>query len=279
MASNVLVENNWFDQPTDGGSYAIVHQSRSRARSAELLRSVTTRSRRNPDLQRSPTYEGVEDQLGTSGAITYCGQQGVAFTRELLGQPANAARPTGFPLRPTLSTRAHSTSTSVRGSRRSAAGATESTDRSRHRRDRRPSESLPTPAPTSARPSMLSLGGQIGREIRLVRDPCGSRGRRNVYGQLRGRVTASEARAGEPALRATASAGPSSGLVYDAATRVVGVGTSSRYYVSPTAVGLGAIAIEHVFPGRAGASRLQGGPRTSVREPAGRRTERRTAAS
>lgn len=232
-ASNVLIENNWFDTPTDGGYYAVNLNPdpgtdprnfvfRYNSLDAGLL------------IYPEPTYLGSK-VIGNVGRVPYCGQTGIEYAGNVWANqrcgPTDRIAPAGyvdaegfdFHLRP--------------GSRAIAAGPVGSAPAVDLDGDRRPIRRAPDAGADQRETAALSLVGVVGRirlgmtEAQVVASYGRPRsvGRRRLDGGRSIRVARYAARGG--ALWA----------LYDRA-RVVGVGTSSSYYASVTGFGVGAAA-------------------------------------
>jgi hypothetical protein len=249
MPSNVLIENNWFDEPTDGGSYPIdIHPD-----DGSVPRNFTIRYNSLSGgilIYNEFVYDNVTISSNI-GRITYC-PRGVTFSRNFWSNRKCGA--TDKVARSGYVDPAHFDFHLARGSAAIAGG-----DASRRPvrdvdGDRRPSKIAPDAGADQREPATLNLGGQIGR-IRL-----GST--RAAVEALKGSGSASRTRVGGRAFERVTYRVPAGRLwaLYSGDT-VVGVGTSSRAY--STTGGLGAGSDRTRIPRPAVRSRCKAAMRTS----------------
>lgn len=230
-ATNVLIENNWFDTPTDGGYYAVNLNPdpgtdpknfvfRYNSLDAGLL------------IYPEPTYEGSR-VIGNIGRVPYCGQSGIQYAGNLWANQrcgsTDRLGPSGFVdaerfdfhLKP--------------DSRALGAAPVGDAPPSDMDGDRRPLRSAADAGADQRETAILSLKGVIGK-ARLG----GSEEQvRAFYGRPR-RTSLRRLSDGRVARVARYRAhGGALWVVYDG-KRVVGVGTSSPYYATPRGLGVGA---------------------------------------
>jgi hypothetical protein len=253
-ASNVLVENNWFDTPTDGGYYAVVINPepgsdpknfvfRYNSLDAGLL------------IYPEPTYEGSK-VIGNVGRVPYCGQRGVEYAGNVWANqrcgPTDRIGPAGYvdaerfdfhlgPRSPALGA--------------APAGIGPVVDMEG---DRRPIRRAPDAGADQRESAMLSLTGALG----VIRLGMAEKRVREFYGRprassLRRLSSGRTARVARYRIH-----GGQLWVVYDDVERVAGVGTSSSYYASPAGVGVG--AKDTSLPGQSRARACKGGARKVV---------------
>jgi len=249
MPSNVLIENNWFDEPTDGGSYPIdIHPD-----DGSVPRNFTIRYNSLSGgilIYNEFVYDNVTISSNI-GRITYC-PRGVTYTRNVWSNRKCGA--TDKVARSGYVDAAHFNFHLAPGSAAIRAG-----DASRRPvrdldGDRRPSRIAPDAGADQRESATLILNGQIGR-IRLGAT-------RASVEALKGAGSSSRARVGGRVLDRVTYRVPGGRLwVLYSGTTVVGVGTSSRLY--STASGLGAGSERTRIPRPAVRSRCKAATRTS----------------
>jgi hypothetical protein len=253
-ASNVLVENNWFDTPTDGGYYAVVLNPdpgtdpknfvfRYNSLDAGLL------------IYPEPTYAGSK-VIGNIGRVPYCGQVGITYAGNVWANqrcgPTDRVAAAGYVDSEAFDFRLKPDSRAIGAAPVGTAPAVDLEG------DRRPIRRAPDAGADQREPAVLSLAGVVGR-ARLGMTEATIRG---LYG--RPRSVSRRKLDGGGSARVARYRAPG-GLLWTVSEqgRVVGVGTSSSYYVTGTGFGVGAkrsaLSPRAVAPcGRASISRRAG---------------------
>jgi hypothetical protein len=232
-ASNVLIENNWFDQPTGGGYYAIaVYPDNGTVRNFTLrYNSINGSVWINPDFDYPSML--VSSNIGR---IATCSRSGITYahnvwTNQRCGPTDRVSPASGFVdaaqfdlhLRP--------------DSRAIAAGSMGDAPSTDMDGDRRPIRRAPDAGADQRETAALSLAGAIGRVRLGMTDAAVA----NAYGGPR-RV-GRRALGGRPPARVARYRVPGGELwTLSQHGRVVGVGTTSRHYATPAGFGVGAAA-------------------------------------
>ncbi|HSC92513.1 MAG TPA: hypothetical protein VLB86_12720 [Gaiellaceae bacterium] len=232
-ASNVLIENNWFDTPTDGGYYAVNLNPdpgtdpknfvfRFNSLDAGLL------------IYPEPTYEGSK-VIGNVGRVPYCGQKGIEYAGNVWANqrcaPSDRIGAAGYVDAAGFDFHLKPGSPAIGAA---PAGDAPSLDLDG---DRRPVRRARDAGADQRENATLSLSGAVGN-VRLGATEAQVRA---FYGSPRS-TTRRKLASGKIA-RVARFRAPGGALwaVYDG-DRVVGVGTSSSYYVSARGMGVGAKA-------------------------------------